>query len=119
MKTKLLRFPSLSAVSLIMLALTARGESPGSLARSRDALPMPTSSLLVLSNVTGEVRVLDARGLVLESNLVYLPRIQLADLSPADLQSLLETKTAYDGLTTFGSGQGTNVHGAVMELQLQ
>jgi hypothetical protein len=79
----------------------------------------PTNDFLVLSNVTGMVRVLDSRGLVLEKNLVYLPRIQLADLSPAELQSLLETKTAYAGLTTFGPAPGTNVRGAVMELQLQ
>jgi len=101
------------SLMVMALAVVAQGQPAAGLPEP------PTSDYLVLSNVTGMVRVLDSRGLVLEKNLVYLPRIQLADLSPADLQSLLETKTAYDGLTTFGSGQGTNVHGAVMELQLQ
>ena len=65
------------------------------------------------------VRVLDSRRLVLERHLVYLPRIQLVDLSPAELQAVLETWTAYAGLTTFGPVQGTNVQGAVMERQLR
>jgi len=82
-------------------------------------LEPPTGDYLVLSNATGMVRVLDYKGLVLEKNLVYLPRIQLVDLSPAELQSLLETRTAYASLTTFGSAPGTNVQGAAMERQLQ
>ena len=77
------------------------------------------NNILVLSNATGEVRVLDSKGLVLEKNLVFLPRIPLADLSPAQLQALLETKTAYATLTAFGSVSGTNAQGAVMEHQLQ
>jgi hypothetical protein len=82
-------------------------------------LEPPTGDYLVLSNASGMVRVLDSRGLVLEKNRVYLPRIQLADLSPAELQALLETRTAYAGLTTFVSVPGTNVQGAAMEHQLQ
>ncbi len=82
-------------------------------------LEPPTGDYLVLSNATGMVRVLDYKGLLLEKNQVYLPRIQLADLSPAELQALLETRTAYAGLTTFVSVPGTNVQGAAMERQLQ
>jgi hypothetical protein len=40
-------------------------------------------------------------------------------LSPAELHALLETKTAYASLTSFGSVPGTNVQGAAMERQLQ
>ncbi len=79
----------------------------------------PTNDFLVLSNATGTVRVLDSKGLLLENNLVYLPRIPLADLSPAELQALLETKTAYASLTVFAPDLGTNTQGAVIEHQLQ
>src|ERR1039457_3079518 len=82
-------------------------------------LAPPTGDFLVLSNATGTVRVLDSKGLLLEKNLVYLPRIPLADLSPAELQDLLETKTAYASLTTFVSGHATNAQSAVIEHQLQ
>jgi hypothetical protein len=82
-------------------------------------LASPTGDFLVLSNAAGTVRVLDSKGLVLEKNLAFLPRIPLADLSPAELQALLETKTAYAGLTTFAPGHATNAQGAVIEHQLQ
>jgi hypothetical protein len=82
-------------------------------------LTPPTSDFLVLSNATGTVRVLDSKGLVLEKHLAYLPRIPLADLSPAELQALLETKTAYASLTAFTSVHGTNAQSAVIERQLQ
>src|ERR1035438_8971661 len=82
-------------------------------------LAPPTSDFLVLSNATGTLRVLDSKGLVLEKKLAYLPRIPLADLSPAELQDLLETKTAYASLTSFASGHATNAQGAVIEHQLQ
>jgi hypothetical protein len=95
---------------LIVLALTARADN---------YIAPPTGDFLVLSNVSGTVRVLDSKGLVLERNLVYLPRIPLADLSPAELQTLLETKTAYASLTAFASVHATNASGAVMEHQLQ
>ncbi len=88
-------------------------------ASANDYLAPPTSDFLVLSNANGTVRVLDSKGLVLERNLVYLPRIPLADLSPAQLHALLETKTAYASLTAFASVHGTNAQGAVMEHQLQ
>src|ERR1035438_9459534 len=94
--------------SLILLALAVvTGVHAG------NYLAPPTSDFLVLSNATGTVRVLDSKGLVLEKNLVYLPRISLADLSPAELQALLETKTAYVSLTAFVSGHATNAQGAV------
>ena len=107
--------------SLIVMALVTVAQ--GQLVATRDSagslLKPPTGDFLVLSNAAGMVRVLDVKGLVLERNLTYLPRIQLADLSPAQLQALLETRIAYAGLTIFVSGQGTNVSGAVMEHQLQ
>ena len=87
--------------------------------RAGNYLPPPASDFLVLSNANGTVRVLDSRGLVLETNLTYLPRIPLADLSPAELQTLLESKTAYASLTTFASGLGTNAQCPVIEQQLQ
>ena len=86
---------------------------------ARGSLDMPTNSILVLPKVTGEVRVLDSKGLVLEANQVYLPRIQLSDLTTAQLQALLETKTAYVTLTDFDSLHGTNGQGADLEIQIQ
>jgi hypothetical protein len=105
--------------SLMVMALATR-LSAQSAATNIPAVPLdaPTNTTLVLSNATGEVRVLDSKGLVLESNFAYLPRIQLADLSPAELQALLETKTAYDTLTTFESLHGTNGQGVALENQL-
>ncbi len=97
---------------LIVLALTVRADDHVYVAP-------PASDFLELSNVVGNVRVLDSKGLVLERNLVYLPRIPLADLSPAQLHALLETKTAYASLTTFASVQGTNALGQALEHQLQ
>ena len=112
------------AWSLIVLALAASapGQSAVTSVPAGRSLETPMNNILVLSNATGEVRVLDSKGLVLEKNLVFLPRIPLADLSPAQLQALLETKTAYATLTAFGSVSGTNAQGAqgaVMEHQLQ
>ena len=82
-------------------------------------LEPPAGNFLVLSNVSGEVRVLDSKGLVLEKNLAYLPRIPLTDLSAAQLHALLETKTAYTDLTGFESSSGTNGQDTVMEHELQ
>ncbi|MFZ0829376.1 MAG: hypothetical protein WAO02_18355 [Verrucomicrobiia bacterium] len=107
--------------SLIVMALAigAEGQPAATSDHAGSLREPPTGDYLVLSNAAGMVRVLDSKGLVLEKNQVYLPRIQLADLSPAELQALLETRTAYAGLTTFGSAPGTNVQGAAMERQLQ
>lgn len=104
-----------------MLTLVARANGLSAVATipAGDSVEPPAGNFLVLSNVSGEVRVLDSKGLVLENNLVYLPRIPLVDLSTAQLHALLETKTAYAGLTTFGSVSGTNAQGAVMEHELQ
>ena len=104
---------------MMALVTGARGQSSVTSVPAGSLLEPPAGDFLVLSNVTGMVRVLDCKGLVLEKNMVYLPRIQLVDLSPAELQSLLETKTAYAGLTAFGSDHATNAQGAVMEHQLQ
>ena len=104
---------------VMTLALVAEGQTVATGVPADRLLEPPTGDYLVLSNASGMVRVLDSRGLVLEKNRVYLPRIQLADLSPAELQALLETRTAYAGLTTFVSVPGTNVQGAAMEHQLQ
>jgi hypothetical protein len=99
---------------LIVLALSvATGVNAG------NYLPPPSGDFLVLSNTSGTLRVLDSKGLVMENNLAYLPRVPLAALSPAELQALLETKTAYASLTTFSSGHPTNAQGAAMEHQLQ
>jgi len=108
-------------LSIIALALVASAPGQSAVTRSPAgrSLETPMNNILVLSNATGEVRVLDSKGVVLEKNLVFLPRIPLADLSPAQLQALLETKTAYATLTAFGSGSGTNAQGAVIEHQLQ
>jgi len=82
-------------------------------------LDTPTNTSLVLSNVSGELRVLDAEGLVLETNFVFLPRIKLADLSPVELRALLETENGHAALTTFRSLYGTNGQGTLLEKQLQ
>ena len=107
--------------SLIVMALaaSAEGQSAVTSVPAGRSLATPTSNILVLSNVTGEVRVLDSKGLLLETHLVYLPRIKLSDLSQAELQSLLETKTAYAALTAYESLQQTNAQSAVIQNQLQ
>jgi hypothetical protein len=109
------------AWSLTALTLMARALEPSAAATiSADAsLQPPAGNFLVLSNVTGEVRVLDSKGLVLEKHLTYLPRIPLADLSGDQLHALLETKTAYASLTAFGSSSGTNGQGVAVERELQ
>jgi hypothetical protein len=104
---------------VMVLGAAAQGQSAATSLAAGSLREPPTGNYLVLSNVSGIVRVLDSRGLVLESHLAYLPRIHLADLSPAELQAVLETRTAYDSLTAFGPVQGTNVQGAVMERQLR
>ena len=101
------------------LATHLQGQPADTSLPARGSLAMPTNSILVLSNFTGEVRVLDSKGLVLEANQVYLPRIQLSSLSPDQLEALLETKTAYATLTDFESFHGTNGQGADLEIQLQ
>jgi hypothetical protein len=105
--------------SLILLALivnleaqTAPTDSTGT------ALAAPTNNLLNLSTFAAEVRVLDAKGLVLETNFTYLPRLKISDLTDEELHALLETKTAYDALTTFGSRAGRNPLSPVIESQL-
>jgi hypothetical protein len=83
------------------------------------ALEVPVTNLLVLATVSGKVRVLDSKGLLLESNSVYLPRIKLSDLSSADLHSLLETKKAYVALTSFGPFSEHTAQSAVIENQFR
>ncbi len=105
--------PWLVGLSIVLMLAVATSVHAG------DYLAPPTSDFLVLSNASGTLRVLDSKGLVLEKNLAYLPRIPLADLSPAQLQDLLETKTAYASLTAFVTVHATNAQGAAIEHQLQ
>jgi hypothetical protein len=83
------------------------------------ALQLPATNLLVLSTAAGKVRVLDSKGLLLESNLVYLPRIKISDLSDAELHSLLETKKGYAALTSFGPVSERNAQSVAIENQLR
>jgi hypothetical protein len=108
-------------LSLVVMALAtgAHGQSTATGVRDGRSYEAPTSDFLALSHASGEVRVLDSKGLLLESKQVYLPRIQLLDLSPAELEALLETKTAYAALTVYGSLRWTNAQSAVIENQLQ
>jgi hypothetical protein len=55
----------------------------------------------------------------MESNRMYLPRIQISDLSDSELHSLLETKTAYAALTSFGPINERTPQSAVIEQQLR
>jgi hypothetical protein len=104
---------SASAQTVMTNDLPSRIPSPAR------ALPAPASNRLVLSTAGGKVRILDSKGLLLESNMVYLPRIQISDLSDADLYSLLETKTAYAALTSFGPLSERNAQSVVIENQLR
>jgi len=108
-------------LSLVVMALATgvHGQSSATGGRGGRSYEAPTSDFLALSHASGEVRVLDSKGLLLESKEVYLPRIQLLDLSQAELEALLETKTAYAALTVYGSLQWTNAQSAVIENQLQ
>lgn len=82
-------------------------------------LEVPTNNLLALAAVTGELRVLDSKGLILETNFVYLPRIKISDLSDSELHSLLETRTAYSALASFGPANERNAQSPVIENQLR
>jgi hypothetical protein len=107
------------ALMLMVLVVRAPGQPAAASISSDHSLALPESDILVLSNVTGVVRGLDATGLLLEKDQVYLPRIPLADLSPAELRALLETKTGYASLTGFTSLQGRHESGSALERQLQ
>jgi hypothetical protein len=104
---------------VLALATSAQGQLAVNGVVTGRPLETPTSDFLALSHVSGEVRVLDSKGLLMESKQVYLPRIQLSDLSLAELHALLETKTAYAALTAYGSLRLTNAQSAVIENQLQ
>jgi hypothetical protein len=114
--TKTARWLACNLVALIFAARASAQPADANLPAGH-SLASPANDYLVLSNVTGNVRVLDSKGLVLEKQLVFLPRIPLEDLSTAQLQALLETRTAYAALTSFGSLHGTNAEGAVVEHQ--
>lgn len=80
---------------------------------------LPTNNILELSNVTGDLHLLDSKGLVLETNFNYLPRIEISSLSSNELAALLENQTAYYSLTTFGRAKYTNEESIVLESQLE
>jgi hypothetical protein len=103
----------------LTLATSVQGQLSGVTVQPRPPLEMPTNDLLVLSNRTGTVRLLNAQGVVLEARLAYQPPIRLADLSTPELQALLETETGYAAVTTFSSLRGTNGQGAAIENKLQ
>ena len=105
-------------LSLVVMALAtgAHGQPAATSGRDGRSYMAPTGDFLALSHASGEVRVLDSKGLLMESKQVYLPRIQLLDLSPAELEALLETKTAYAALTAYGSPKWTNAQSAMHEI---
>jgi len=80
---------------------------------------VPVHNRLVLASVSGKVRVLDSQGLILESNFQYLPRIRISSMSDQELRALLETRTAYSALTSFGAINERNAQSAVIENQLR
>ncbi len=88
-------------------------------ATNSPVLPPPIHNRLVLATVSGKVRVLDSQGLILESNFQYLPRIKISGLSDQELHALLETKTAYAALTSFGIINERNAQSPVIENQLR
>jgi len=104
-------------LTILALAASASGQSADTSVPGTHSLQVPINDFLVLSNVSGNVSVLDSKGLVLERHLVFLPRIPLTDLSPAQLLALLETKKGYETLTSFESLHGTNAQGTVVEQQ--
>ena len=75
---------------------------PPAISFAASKLTPPTNELAQISSLTGEVRVLDAKGLLMATNFVYLPRIPIVDLNAGDLQVLLENKITYSALTSFG-----------------
>jgi hypothetical protein len=97
----------------------AHGQSADTNTVAGPAPAPPTNTLLELSNVTGDLKVLDVNGLVLETNFVFLPRIKLSDLSTPELHALLENKTAYTALTVFGEIHYRNSDSVALENQLQ
>ncbi len=82
---------------------TAEPSIPPVILSAASNLSPPTNEVAELSSVTGEVRVLDSKGLLIATNSVYLPRLQISDLSRGELLGLLENKAAYSTLTSFGN----------------
>jgi len=82
-------------------------------------LKAPHSNRITLSTVAGKVRVLNSKGLILETNYAYTAPIQISDLSGQELHALLETKTAYAALTAFGPVNERTTQSVVIENQLR
>lgn len=83
------------------------------------AMAVPAHNRLALADVSGKVRVLNSKGLILENNFQYLPLIKISDLSNKELHALLETKTAYAALTSFGAINERNAQSAAIENQFR
>ena len=79
----------------------------------------PTNEVAELSSVTGEVRVLDSKGLLIATNSVYLPRLQISDLSRGELLELLENKAAYSALTSLGNFRNRTAQSEQLESQMR
>jgi len=79
----------------------------------------PTNNFIQLANASGDVRVFDSKGMLLATNFVYLPRIAIADLSNDEVREVLENKTAYLKLTTFGQIKNRTAQSGLWENQLQ
>ena len=82
-------------------------------------LKPPHSNRITISGIAGKVRVLNSKGLILETNYAFTRPIQLSDLSDPELHSLLETKTAYAALTALGPANQRNAQSVVFENQLR
>jgi hypothetical protein len=82
-------------------------------------LKAPHSNRLTLSAIAGKVRVLNSKGLILETNYAYTAAIQISDLSDQELHALLETKTAYTALTAFGPVNERTTQSVAIENQLR
>ena len=92
---------------------------PQKIADVAKQLAPPTNEIAELSGVTGEIRVLDAKGVLMQTNFTYLPRIPLADLQNSDCLELLENKMAYATLTSFGNPRYRTAQSEQFEKQMR
>lgn len=92
---------------------------PASVLTAAGKLLPPTNKVAEISNITAEVCGLSSKGLLMQTNFVYLPRIPIEDLSQDELSELLEIKAAYSDLTAFGNYRSRTEQSEIFERQMQ
>ena len=79
----------------------------------------PTNNMVAITQGAGEVAVFDSNGIILKSNDNYSAKIALVNITAADCGALLETRTAYEALTSFRHLYGTTRTAGSEDLEWQ